>query len=319
MLVKPKLKGLRLRMMYRMHLALRALGLGMSLDRAVSQPLSVRKAMRAPGWTTLPPPADVMQVRETITGRSGPIAIKKYLPPTPDPASPRVLFLHGGGWIHGGLDTLDHLCASVSREAQCLIVSVDYRLAPETKFPGALEDCDDAINWLASDPSLGPMPPAGIAVMGESAGGNLAAALCVLCARRGSPAISHQTLIYPALDATLSSESINLDQPGLERHNMVRLMEMYRDQAELTDPLLSPIFAENPAALPPALILTADVDPLRDDGARYARKLSEAGVRTKYVNYPGMPHGFFFIPRIAAAAAEGVTEISRALTTLAKR
>lgn len=312
-------KGWRLRALYQFFRLMRALGLGVNADKAVAQPLAVRKAMRAAGWMTLPAPADVRQVVETIAGRAGPLAIKQYLPPTLNPACPRVLFIHGGGWIHGGLDTLDHLCASVSRQAQCLIVSVDYRLAPETPFPGALEDCQDALQWLASDPSLGPMPAAGVAVMGESAGGNLAAALCVLCARRGSPVISHQTLIYPALDATLASDSMTLDQPGLERHNMLRVIDMYRGKAELTDPLLSPLFADNPSALPPALIITADIDPLRDDGARYARKLAEAGVRTRYLNYPGMPHGFFFTPRIAAAAAEGIAEISREIASLAQQ
>ncbi|HSW14454.1 MAG TPA: alpha/beta hydrolase [Solimonas sp.] len=312
-----KFKGLRLRALYSMFRLLRSLGLGENAEKAVAQPIAVRKAMRAPGWTTLPLPADVTMKRGTITGRSGPIAIKTYLPPKLNPDCPRVLFLHGGGWIHGGLDTLDHLCASVSREAQCMIVSVDYRLAPETPFPGALEDCDDALGWLASEPSLGPMPAAGIAILGESAGGNLAAALCVLRARGGNSVIRHQILIYPALDATLASESMNLDQPGLERHNMLRVLEMYRGKAELTDPLLSPMFAENLSSLPPALILTADIDPLRDDGVRYAAKLAGAGVRARHVNYPGMPHGFFFIPRIASAAKEGLGEISREIAGLA--
>lgn len=316
---KPKLSGVRLRLFYGMFVLLRWLGLGQSVDKQIARPLALRKAMRAPGWATLPLPSDVSMEVQTIRARSGPLAIKKYLPAKINPDCPRILFMHGGGWIHGGLDTLDHLCASVSRQAQCLIVSVDYRLAPETPFPGALEDCDDALNWLAGDPSLGPLPAGGIAVMGESAGGNLAAALCVLCARRGSPAISHQTLIYPALDATLSSESMSLVQPRLERRDMLRVLEVYRGSAALTDPLVSPMFAENLAALPPALIVTADVDPLRDDGARYARKLADAGVRVRYVNYPGMPHGFFFVPRISESAADGVKQICAEIVALSGR
>ncbi|NGY03277.1 alpha/beta hydrolase [Solimonas terrae] len=313
-----KLKGRRLRLMYGIHRLVRSLGLGITPEKAVSQPLAVRKAMRAPGWTTLAAPADVRTTYETIPGRAGPIAIKQYVPANLNPRCPRVLFLHGGGWIHGGLETLDYLCAAVSQQARCLIVSVEYRLAPETPFPGGLEDCDDALGWLAGAESLGAMPAAGIAVMGESAGGNLAAALCVLRARRGDTVIRHQTLIYPALDATLASESWNIDQPGLEKDNAHRLMDLYRGAAELTDPLLSPMFAENLSALPPALILTADIDPLRDDGARYARKLAEAGVHAKYVNYEGMPHGFFFMPRICASAADGIAEIARAIAGLAR-
>ena len=313
-------RGLRLRTLFALHTLMRRLGLGSDPSKALAMSVEQRKAMRAPGWTTLPLPADVKMLRETIPGRGGAIAIKKYLPPKLNPDAPRVLFLHGGGWIHGGLDTLDHLCASVCHQAQCQIVSVEYRLAPETPFPGALDDCDDALDWLARDTTLGPMPAAGIAIMGESAGGNLAAALTVLCARRGSPKISHQTLIYPALDATLASPSMSsIDQPGLERHNMKLILDAYRGNTALTDPLLSPMFAENFAALPPALILTADIDPLRDDGARYARKLADAGVPTKYVNYPGMPHGFFFMPRICKSATDGIAEISRTLIGLSKR
>jgi acetyl esterase len=111
----------------------------------------------------------------------------------------------------------------------------------------------------------------------------------------------------------------NIDQPGLEKENLQRVLEIYRGQAQLTDPLLSPMFAENLAELPPAFIITADIDPLRDDGARFARKLGDAGVKVRYLNYSGMPHGFFFIPGICYAAAEGIAEISRELLALAPR
>ncbi len=315
---KQQIKGVRLRAMYAMFHVLRKLGLSPTPERAVTQSVEVRKAMRAPGWTTLPPPRDVSMELGSVSGRAGPIAIKTYRPSKSDPHAPRVLFLHGGGWIHGGLDTLDHLCANVSQQAACTIVSVEYRLAPETPFPGGLEDCDDVLSWLANDPALGPMPAAGLVVMGESAGGNLAAALCVLSARRGHPAISKQILIYPALDLTLGSESWNIDQPGLERHNVARALHMYAGDTALTDPLLSPLFAENLPELPPALILTADIDPIRDDGLRYARKLTDAGVSARHVNYMGMPHGFFFVPRIASAAHEGIAEISKEIRAMAQ-
>lgn len=315
---QPKLKGYRLRLFYGIHALASKLGVGSTPDKALALPVSVRKAMRAPGFLTYPLPADVKLEWLTIQGRSEPIAIKKYLPPKLDPNGPRVYFIHGGGWIHGGLETLDHLCANLCRDTKCMVVSVEYRLAPESPFPAALEDCDDTLDWIATDPSLGPLPAAGVAVVGESAGGNLAAALCVLRARRGNSPIKHQTLIYPALDATLASESMTtIKQPGLEREHMLCILDAYRGKTELNDPLLSPMFAENLAQLPPTLIVTADVDPLRDDGVRYARKLAAAGVPTRHVNYPGMPHGFFFIPRICAAAAEGRAEIVRAITALA--
>ena len=303
-------------MLFGLHEVLARLGLAPTAKKLASQPIAKRKANKAAAWTTYPVPPDVRMVYGSIAARSGPLAIKQYHPPRLNPDAPRILFMHGGGWIGGGIDTLDHLCASLCRSAQCLIVSVDYRLAPETPFPGALEDCHDALTWLASDASLGAMPSGGIALMGESAGGNLAAALCVLNARRRGPTVNHQTLIYPCVDAMLESPSMEDGPIGFQRKDIASLVELYRGTASLTDPLLSPLYAENHAALPPALIITADLDPARDDGARYARKLSEAGVRVRHLNYEGAPHGFFFIPRICSAAKEALAEISAEIFAL---
>jgi acetyl esterase len=315
---RPELQGLRLRIFFGTVGVLARLGLTPTAAKLASQPIAKRKATKAPAWTTYPLPSDVTMAYGSIAAGSGPLAVKQYQPPRLNPDAPRILFMHGGGWISGGIDTLDHLCANLCRSAQCLIVSVDYRLAPETPFPGALEDCHDALRWLASDTSLGAVPSGGIAVMGESAGANLAAALCVLNARRGGPRISHQTLIYPCVDATLESPSMAEGRPGFQKKDIAALVELYRGTAPLTDPLLSPLYAENHAALPAALIITADVDPARDDGARYARKLSDAGVRVRYCNYEGAPHAFFFMPRICRAAKEALAEISAEISTLGK-
>ncbi|PTU31842.1 alpha/beta hydrolase [Stenotrophobium rhamnosiphilum] len=316
---KKTLKGFRLRALFGFTKLLAKFGIVGNVGQVTSQPIEKRKANKAAGWTTFPLPADVTMTYDTITARSGPMVIKKYLPPKLNPDCPRALFLHGGGWITGGVDTLDHLCANLSRTAQCLVVSADYRLAPETPFPGALEDCCDALNWIATDTTLSPALANGVVVVGESAGANLAAALCVLNERRGGPAIRHQTLIYPAVDATLNYASMDeLGTPGFDRMAISALIELYRGTTPATDPLISPLFAENHAKLPPALIITADLDPARDDGERYARTLADAGVFTKYVNYEGMPHGFFFTPRICSAAAEGVAEISATIVALSK-
>jgi acetyl esterase len=315
---RPGLQGLRLKALFGVVGVLTRLGLTPTAAKLASKPIAKRKATRAAAWTTCPVPADVTMSYGSIAAGSGPLAIKQYQPPRLDPNAPRILFMHGGGWISGGIDTLDHLCASLCHSAQCLIVSVDYRLAPETPFPGALEDCHDALRWLANDASLGPMPSGGIAVMGESAGGNLAAALCVLNVRRGGPPISHQTLIYPCVDATLESPSMVEGRPGFQKKDIAALVELYRGTAALTDPLLSPLYAENPAALPPALIITADLDPARDDGARYAHKLSDAGVRVRYVNYEGAPHAFLFMPRICVAAKEALAQISAEISALGR-
>jgi acetyl esterase len=315
---RPGLQGLRLRALFGVVGVLARLGLTPTAAKLASKPIEMRKATKAAAWTTYPVPSDVTMSYGSIAASSGPLAIKQYQPPRLDPNAPRILFMHGGGWISGGIDTLDHLCASLCRSAQCLIVSVDYRLAPETPFPGALEDCYDALRWLAIDASLGPVPSGGVAVMGESAGGNLAAALCVLNVRRGGPPISHQTLIYPCVDATLESPSMAEGRPGFQKKDIAALVELYRGTALLTDPLLSPLYAENLAALPPALIITADLDPARDDGARYARKLADAGVRVRHVNYEGAPHAFFFMPRICAAAKEALAQISAEISALGR-
>lgn len=316
---KKTLKGFRLRALFGFTKLLAKFGVVSHVGQVTAQSIEKRKANKAAGWTTFPLPPDVTMSYDSITARSGPLAIKKYTPPSLNPACPRVMFLHGGGFITGGLDTLDHLCANLSRTAQCLVVSIDYRLAPETPFPGGLEDCYDALNWIATDTALSPALSNGVIVVGESAGANLAAALCVLNVRRGGPAIRHQTLIYPAVDATLSYASMDeLGTPGFDRKEITALIELYRGTAAITDPLISPLFAENHSALPPALIITADLDPARDDGERYARTLAAAGVPTKYINYEGMPHGFFFTPRICSAAAEGITAISSEITALSK-
>lgn len=311
---KKDLQGLRLKLAFGIAGGLVRLGLAQTADAFAAQPIAKRKANKSPWWATLPLPPDVAMRLDQIQGRSGSIAIKTYRPATLDPNVPRVLFLHGGGWIGGGLDTLDHLCASVSASARCEVFSVDYRLAPEAPFPGALEDCQDALNWLAAQKPAA----AGIAVMGESAGGNLAAALCVLNARCKGPAVRHQTLIYPCVDATLASPSMADGPPGFEKKDIARLVELYRGSAALTDPLLSPLFAENHAELPPALIITADLDPARDDGTRYARKLADAGVRVRHINYERAPHGFFVVPRLCGAAKKGVADISAELVALSR-
>ena len=310
--------GLRVKLLFLLAGLQARLGKAPTPDDVAAQPIAQRKANKAASWMTLPLPVDVAMAYSQIVGRSGAIKVKQYQPPQLDAEVPRVLFIHGGGWITGGVDTLDHLCANLCRSASCLVVSVDYRLAPETRFPGGLEDCYDALTWLASETSLGRISPGGVAVVGESAGANLAAALCVLSLRRNGPTVCHQTLIYPCVDAKLESPSMSEGPPGFQKKDIARLIDLYRGGAALDDPLLSPLYAENHAALPPALIITADVDPARDDGARYARCLSDAGVSVNYLNYGGMPHGFLFMPRICKAAAEALAQISGAILAIGR-
>lgn len=264
-------------------------------------PLAKRRAMKPAPWMTYPPPASVKTTRRTIGTADGALELKLFT--KDDGRAPTILFMHGGGWILGGADSLDYLCANLCDRLNAGVVSVDYRLAPEHRFPAALEDCYAALAWLAK------RAPGPIAVIGDSAGGNLAAALCLLARDRAGPAIAHQTLVYPALDAALESPSMALENTGMSRTDAPKIVRYYIGDHDPRDGLVSPIHAADHRGLPPAFIVTADHDLLRDDGARYARCLRTAGVAVRYVNYPDMPHGFLSQPRLCADAPGALTDI----------
>lgn len=183
------------------------------------------------------------------------------------------------------------------------VVAVDYRLAPEHRFPAALEDCYDALSWLASHAS----EP--IAVVGDSAGGNLSAALCLLARDSGGPTIAHQTLIYPSLDASLASPSIDTNgNADMSREDLAMMVQLYLAGHDPRDPLVSPLHAPDLHGLPPAFIATAEHDVLRDDGTRYADRLRAADVRVRLVNYPDVPHGFLSQPKLCPGAADALAD-----------
>jgi acetyl esterase len=239
--------------------------------------------------------------REAIDTADGPLDLKWFRKEALQ--APSILFIHGGGWVVGGVDSLDYLCANLCDRLNVGVVAVDYRLAPDHRFPSALEDCYAALVWLAAR-ARGP-----VLVVGDSAGGNLAGALCLLARERGGPAIAHQTLIYPALDATLESPSMALQQPGMNLADLAVALRLYIADHDPRDPLVSPIHARDHRGLPPAFIVTADCDLLRDDGARYAECLRAAGVAVRYVNYPDMPHGFLSQPKLCAGAPGALQDI----------
>lgn len=264
-------------------------------------PIAKRKAMKPAPWMTYPAPASVATKREAIATADGKLELKLFS--KADLQAPTILFVHGGGWVLGGVDSLDYLCANLCDRLNAGVVAVDYRLAPEHRFPAALEDCYAAVGWMA-ERARGP-----VAVVGDSAGGNLAAALCLLARERGGPAIAHQTLIYPALDATLESPSMALEHTGMSRTDFAKVVRYYIGDHDPHDGLVSPIHALDHRVLPPAFIVTADHDLLRDDGARYARCLEAAGVAVRYINYPNMPHGFLSQPRLCAGASGALADI----------
>lgn len=294
--------GWKLRMLIHLSRLLIKLGLFPSVENVAKWPVAKRKAIKPAGWTTFPTPASVKMRRETISSRGGPMELKLFS--TTREQSPSILFIHGGGWAVGGLDSLDYLCCNLCDRLGVGVVAVDYRLAPEHRFPAALEDCHDALAWLAA------RAPGPITVIGDSAGGNLSAALCLLARDLGGPAIAHQTLIYPALDLALESPSITEnEQIGLTYEDMLALGQMYLGDHDRRDPLVSPIHSPDLRNLPPAFIVTADCDVLRDDGSRYADGLRRAGVYARYENYPNMPHAFLSQPKLCAGAPGALNDI----------
>ena len=293
--------GWKLRLALGLQILLTRLRLMPTTTKVSQWPTARRKALKPPAWMTHPMPMSVSTAREMIATPDGPMELKWFR--TSAAQAPSILFIHGGGWVVGGVDSLDYLCSNLCERLGVAVVAVDYRLAPDHRFPAALEDCYAALNWLATK-TTGPL-----LVVGDSAGGNLSAALCLLARERGGPAIAHQTLIYPSLDATLSSPSLAYDLGGVKVADLASALRLYLGDHNPRDPLVSPMFAADHRGLPPAFIVTADGDPLRDDGPLYAERLRAAGVPVRYVNYPDMPHGFLSQPKLCPGAAGALADI----------
>jgi acetyl esterase len=240
-----------------------------------------------------------------IAGPAGPLPLRVYRPPG-EPPFPTILFVHGGGWIVGDLDHADVDCRCLALDTGALLVSVGYRLAPEHPFPAGLEDALAAAEWVAAEAARLGGDPARITVAGDSAGGNLAAALCLLAARGGGPRIAHQLLIYPATDCAFETESYRRYAEGywLEREAMRWFWELYvGDPGRGADALASVLRAPDLRGLPPATIVTAGCDVLRDEGEAYGKRLREAGVPVDLRRYAGQLHGFW--------SCGGVTSLPR--------
>lgn len=230
---------------------------------------------------------------------------------------PVMLFFHGGGWVQGNVVMYDPLCMHLAERVRAVVVSVDYRLAPEYKAPTAAQDAIDATLWVAQHGGALRADCSRLAVCGDSAGGNLAAVVAQGVRDAIPSPLRHQALIYPATDLTMSSPSIDelAGAPLLTKANMVAFRAHYvPDGLALTDPVLSPLFGTLPG-LPPALVQTADLDPLRDDGTRYADALRAAGVPVRLTNYLRVPHGFASFPGAVPAGAQHRAELVHELRT----
>jgi len=243
------------------------------------------------------------------------ITLRLYTPKGEGPF-PVFVYYHGGGWVLGDLEVIDPILRAVTNSTECLVVSVDYRLAPEYKFPVGPEDCYAATKWVADNIAEFNGDPTRIAVGGDSAGGNLAAVVPLMAKDRGGPNIALQVLLYPVTDCSFDTQSYieNGKNHYLETPAMQWFADQYlNDESEKSNPYVSPLLAEDLTNLPPALIITAEYDVLRDEGEAYAARLKEAGVPVEQTRYEGQIHGFFWMPVIMDDAKKALAQISEAL------
>ncbi len=248
----------------------------------------------------------------TARGEVGPVPVRTYRPGHTDGGPlPLVVHFHGGGWTLGNLDSGDWLCSNVAATVGAVVVSVDYRLAPGHRWPAAAEDCHAALLDVVDRAADLGADPTRVAVMGDSAGGNLAAVVSLMARDRSGPRIAHQGLVYPSVDLTMSSPSIevNASAPILTRADCLAFRDHYLGGQDPRQPHASPLFAEDHTGLPPALVQVAEHDPIRDDGIRYAAALQRAGVPVRLTEYVGMPHGFLSFPRLCRSAPQALAEL----------
>jgi acetyl esterase len=267
-----------------------------------------------------PDPAPVAEIRELVmTGPDGgKLALRLYRAAgaAAEARLPALVFFHGGGWVVGDLETHDPLCRHLANAAGCAVVAVGYRLAPEHKFPAAVEDCQAATEWLAANAAALGIDGARLAVGGDSAGGNLAAVVALLARDRRAPLLCAQLLLYPALDFAMNHGSHRRFAEGhlLTLATMRWFAEAYiRGPQDIADWRASPLRAPDLSGLPPAYVLTAGYDPLCDEGTAYARRLEESGVPVRHRHLPGQIHGFLLMGKIVRAAGPALDEIAAEL------
>jgi acetyl esterase len=262
-------------------------------------------------------PEEISRVDDRmVPGPAGDVPVRVYTPAAAVGANHGVLvWIHGGGWVIGDLDTADGTCRALANRAEAVVVSVDYRLAPEHPAPAAIEDCLAVLAWTAENGEMLGADVDKLAVGGDSAGGNLTALLCQRVRDEFGPEIDFQLLVYPATDLTQGHPSYeeNADGYFLTKDTMSWFIGHYLGDQDPKDPSLSPLFAGTCTGLPPALVITAEFDPLRDEGEAYAARLAEAGVPTEAVRYDGQIHGFFGLPAILEDGATAVDLAGAAL------
>ena len=256
----------------------------------------------------------ILAQNEQFAAKGRTLDVRLYQAPGRERPSRAILYMHGGGWVFGDVGMTDWICSGLAARTGMLVVSLGYRLSPGSRFPAAVEDCYEALQWLHGRSAELGIDPLHIGVAGESAGGNLSAATCLVSRERGGPHIDFQTLIYPALDLNWGSPSLaeKARAPILTPGAMKTFLACYfGPEGNGMNPLASPLLAESLAGLPPALIQVAEHDPIRDDGWRYAARLRSAGVKVRITEYAGAAHGYINFPGLCpGVAARAIDEIA---------
>lgn len=284
-------------------------------DNSEMDPETVRAGYELLGALGRPAPEPPSTQDRLLPGPVGEIPVRIYRPGSGS-GWPLVVFFHGGGFVIGSVNSHDPLCQQISTGVPAVVLSVDYRLAPEHKFPAGLEDCWAATRWAYEHARELGADPSRLAVAGDSAGGNLAAVISRRARDAGSPPLRFQLLIYPTVDATMSSPSIEENGKGLllTADTMRWFMGHYLEEG--TDPRqpdISPLWAPDLAGLAPAMVVTAEFDPLRDEGEAYARRLAEADVPVQLARYDGMIHAFFQLDSVLSSAGPAIFDSIQAL------
>lgn len=285
---------------------------------ASQTPEEARQDVHAPSETGAPDPR-VGMVKMNAPGKGGEIPLRVYTPVAlaGEKNIPILVFFHGGGFVVGTMDEFDPFCTFLASGASCIVVSVEYRLAPEHKYPAAVDDAVAAVTWIGEHAREIHGDATRIAVIGDSAGGNLAAVVSLISREHGGPAIVYQVLLCPWVDSSsFETDSFGYFGDGLwlSKAAMCWFRDHYlssRDEAMQEH--VSPLLAKDVAGLPPALVITAEYDVLRDQGEAYARRLQDAGVPVVCTRYPGMLHDFIVYPGLFDAAKAAIAEINAAL------
>jgi acetyl esterase len=260
------------------------------------------------------PPEPVAEVRDLVVDTLPPIAARIYRPRTG--TLPLLVYFHGGGWVVGSVTISDPFCRALANASGCAVISVEYRLAPEDRYPAAADDAYAATRWSADHASELGIDASRIAVGGSSAGGNLAAVVTLMARERGAPMIAFQLLHVPVTDHDFDTASYRANGTGfgLTRSGMRWFWDHYAPDPSLRDEAYaSPLRAKDLSGLPPAHVVTAECDPLRDEGKAYATRLRQAGVATTYVEYPGMVHGFTAMATIIPMGRTAIDDMGAAL------